>query len=88
MWNQRNKILHTDDIYAVTSEHEMLNTTLNMFRKNLRVFLHYLQYNMVKYTGDQLQKWSIDTKTEVANILIAARFSYATMLKREDRKKS
>ena len=36
MWNQWNKILHTEDSIAVTREHEMMEKALTRFRLNFR----------------------------------------------------
>ena len=88
MWNQQNKILHTEDSIAVTREHEVLEKTLDSFRLNFRDLLYYSQYNLAEYTEKQTQHWGINTKREMVNILIAARLSYAAMLRKGDRRQS
>ena len=88
MWNQRNKILHTKYSIAATREHEMLDKTLVRFLLNFIELLHHMQYNLGEYTEEQIQQWGIDTNREMVNILVAARLSYAAMLRKGDRKQS
>ena len=88
MWNQRNKIIHTEDSIAVTREHEMLDKTLDRFILNFRELLHHMQYNLSEYTEEQTEHWGINAKREMVNILIAVRLSYASMLWKGDGKKS
>ena len=88
MWNQRNKILNTENSYAFTREHEMSNKTLDMFWLNYRELLNYTQYNMFEYTEDQIKHWGLDNKRKMVNILIAARLSYAAMIRKGDRRQS
>ena len=76
MWNQQNAILHTEGSAASIKENELLEATLIRFKQNFRDLLHYMQYNMVEYTDDQIKHWGLDTKREMVNILVAARLSY------------
>ena len=64
----------------------MLESTLIRFRHNFRDLLHYTQYNLVEYTDDKIMHWEMDTKREMVNILLAARLSYAAMLRKDDKK--
>ena len=47
MWNQRNKVLHTEDSVAIMKEQEMLEKTFIRFQHNFRELLHYMQYILV-----------------------------------------
>ena len=86
LWNQHNMFLHTEGSAESTKEHEMLKTTLIRFRQNFRDLLHYMQYNLVEYTDDQIMHWGMDRKREMVNILLAASLSYAAMLRKGDKR--
>ena len=88
LWNQRNAIFHTEGSAASIKENELLETTLIRFRQNFRELLNYTQYNLVDYTDDQIKYWGMDTKKEMVNILLAARLTYAAMLRKGDKRQS
>ena len=88
LWNQRNVILHTEGSAESIKENELLKATLIRIKQNIRDLLHYMQYNLVEYTDDQIMHWRMDTKMEMVNILLTARFSYAAMLRKGEKRQS
>ena len=59
-----------------------------MFKQNFRELVHYTQYHLVEYMDEQVERWSIATKREMVNILMAARLSYTRLVLERERKQS
>ena len=66
----------------------MLGRRLGEVREKHREMIHYTQYQLVDYTDDQIDQWNIETKREMVSVLVAARISYAEMLKTGEKKQS
>ena len=81
-------MLHKDGSLVYRRETEMLGRTLREVRKKHWEMIHYTQYQLVDYTDDQIDQWNIETKREMVIVLVAARISYAEMLKTKEQKKS
>ena len=82
LWNQCNTIIHTEGSAASIKVTELLEATLIRLKQKFRELLHYTQYNLVEYTDDQIMHWGMDMKREMVNILLAARLSYAAMMRK------
>ena len=88
VWNQQNALLHKDGCMVHRRETEMLERTLCEVCEKHREMIHYTQYQLVDYTDDQIGRWNIDTKREMVSVLVAARISYAELLKTGEQKQS